>query len=89
MLTSFHSLSAKMSAKVRLFFSHLEKPSENPVDVSEEQHEIFHQNIKIMVERYKGRWDVQMMADYCLSLMRESRQIYGRKSRNRTCFEII
>ena len=42
MLTSFHSLGARMSVKVHILFSHLEKFPENPVNVSEEQGERFH-----------------------------------------------
>ena len=41
---------------------------ENLGDVSEEQGD---QDIKIMEERYQGRWDSNMMADYCWALMRD------------------
>ena len=37
--------------------------------MSEEQEESFHQNIKVMQERYQGRWDTHMMTDYCWCLM--------------------
>ena len=37
---------------------------------SEEQGERFHQDIRTMEERYQGRWDVHMMADYCWTLIR-------------------
>jgi hypothetical protein len=45
--------------------SHLDYFPENLGAVSEEQGEIFHQDIKEMEQRYQGRWDVNMMADYC------------------------
>ncbi|GBP44778.1 Alpha-globin transcription factor CP2 [Eumeta japonica] len=35
---------------------------------SEEQGKRFHQDLKVMEERYQGRWDCHMMADYCWSL---------------------
>ena len=88
MLTSFHSLGARMSIKVHFLFGHLEKFPENPVDVSEEQGGRFHEDIKVMEELYQRRWDVRMIADYCWSLMRESPEIYGRKSPKRTFLEI-
>ncbi|GBM72637.1 hypothetical protein AVEN_238222-1 [Araneus ventricosus] len=40
--------------------------------VSDEQGERFHQDIKEMERRYQGRWDVNMMADYCWCLKRDS-----------------
>ena len=36
--------------------------------MSDEQGERFPQNIKTMEEHYQGRWDNQMMADYCWSI---------------------
>ncbi|GBP03124.1 hypothetical protein EVAR_2591_1 [Eumeta japonica] len=45
--------------------------SDNLGDHSEEQGERFHQDIKTMETRYQGRWNVNMMADYCWSLARD------------------
>jgi hypothetical protein len=39
--------------------------------VSEEQGERFHQDIKEMERTYQGRWNVNMMGDYCWTLHRE------------------
>ena len=64
MLQNFQALGARMSIKLHYLFSHLDFP-ENLGYVSEEQGERFHQNIKMMEERYQGRWDSHMMADYC------------------------
>jgi hypothetical protein len=41
--------------------------SENLGAVSEEQGERFHGDIKEMERRYQGRWNVNMMGDYCLT----------------------
>ena len=57
MLTSYREVGAKMSIKVHFLFSHLDRFPENCVDVSDEQGERFRQNIKLMDERYQGRWD--------------------------------
>ena len=64
MLKSFESLRCNMSIKIHFLFSHLSSFPENLGSVSDEQGERFHQDIKIMEERYQGRWDVNMMADY-------------------------
>src|SRR5678816_3051966 len=56
MLSDFKNLNANMSIKGYY---------------SEEQGERFHQDIKVMEERYQGRWDTHMMADYCWSIQRD------------------
>ena len=68
MLSKFQSLGAKMSIKIHYLFSHLDRFPENLGELSEEQGERFHQDIKVMEERYQGRWDTHMMADYCWNL---------------------
>ncbi|GFX77484.1 uncharacterized protein TNCV_1743821 [Trichonephila clavipes] len=45
---------------------------ENLGAVSEEQGERFHLDIREMERRYQGRWNVNMMADYCWMLKREN-----------------
>ena len=53
-----------MSIKVHFLFSHLDKFPDNLGDRSDEQGERFHQDLKVMEDRYKGRWDISMLADY-------------------------
>ncbi|KRZ79014.1 hypothetical protein T10_10164 [Trichinella papuae] len=53
-------------------------------DVSEEQGERFHQDIKQMEQRYQGRWNVAMIADYCWCLKRETKQNQKRRSTRRS-----
>lgn len=83
MLESYHDIGANMSIKLHFLHSHLDKFPDNCGDVSDEQGERFHQDIKIMEERYQGRWDKRMMADYCWSLKRDSDSLHERKSRKR------
>lgn len=71
MLDKFKNLGCNMSLKVHFLFSHLDYFPENLGAVSEEQGERFHQDIKNMEKRYQGRWNVNMMADYCWSLKRD------------------
>ncbi|GBN66764.1 hypothetical protein AVEN_52333-1 [Araneus ventricosus] len=39
---------------------------------SEEQGERFRQDIRDVERRYQGKWDVNMLADYCWMLRRET-----------------
>ena len=55
MLTSYQLLGCNMSIKVHFLFSHLEQFPANLGDVSDEQGERFHQDIKVVEERYQGR----------------------------------
>ena len=59
-----------MSIKFYFLHSHLHLFPDNLGDYSEEQGERFHQDIRVMEERYQGRWDMHLMADYCWSLQR-------------------
>ena len=65
MLFAFRDLGCKMSIKVHFLFSHLDKFPENLGAVSDEQGERFDQDLMTVEERYQGRWDRHMMADYC------------------------
>jgi len=71
LLESFKMLGARMSVKLHFLASHLNYFPDNCGDYSEEQGERFHQDIRTMEERYKGRWDINMMADYCWCLKRD------------------
>ena len=57
MLQNFQAFGARMSIKLHYLFSHLDYFPENLGDVSKEQGERFHQDIKTMEERYQGCWD--------------------------------
>ncbi|EFN78917.1 hypothetical protein EAI_12044, partial [Harpegnathos saltator] len=57
-----------MSLKLHYLHSHLDFFPDNLGDVSEEQDERFHQDIKEMERRYQERWNATMLADYCWCL---------------------
>ena len=71
MLTKYQEMGANMSIKVHFLHSHLDRFPENLGDFSEEQGERFHQDIKVMEERYQRRWVRHMMADYCWCLQHD------------------
>ena len=71
LMQSFQGLGARMSIKMHFLNSHLDYFPKNCGDYSEEQGEGFHQDIRVMEERYQGRWDINMLADYCWCLKRD------------------
>ncbi|KYN14472.1 hypothetical protein ALC57_13323 [Trachymyrmex cornetzi] len=85
MLQDFKELGCNMSLKLHFLNSHLSFFPQNLGDVSEEQGERFHQDIKNMERRYQGRWNSHMLADYCWNLEREDTDnSYKRKSKSRS-----
>ena len=85
LLGNYKELKCNMSLKMHFLNKHLENFPTNIGDVSDEQGERFHQDIKIMKERYQDRWDTHMMADYCWTLKRDlsSTTKHARKSYKR------
>ena len=57
MLEKFKRLNVHMSIKIHFLFSHLDRFPENLGAVSDEQEERFQQDIKVVEQRYQGRWD--------------------------------
>jgi len=68
MLGKLRVLGCNMSWKLLFLHSLLEYCPDNLGTSSEEYGERFYQNLKEMERRYDGRWDVNMMADYCWSV---------------------
>ena len=84
MLDSYQALGCLMNIKLHYINSHLDMFPENLGDVSDEQGERFHQDIKVMEERYQGRWDINMMADHCWNIKRDCPEAqHSRKSKTR------
>ena len=54
LLLSLQDLGCRLSIKVHYLHSHLSEFSANLGDVSEKQGERFHQDVKVMEERYQG-----------------------------------
>jgi hypothetical protein len=82
MLEKFIALGCAMSLKV-----HRDYFPENLGAVSEEQGERFREDIKEMETRYQGRWNVNMMEDYCWLLHRDDPQAKYKRKSNKRSFE--
>ena len=71
---SFQKLKCSMNLKLYFMDSYVEHVPKNLGDYSEEQGEIFHHDIKVMEQRYQGRCNENMIADYCWMLKRDAPQ---------------
>ena len=71
MLKNFRTLAINMSIKLHFLHTHLDRFPGNLSDVSKEQGKRFDQDKKTMEERYQGRYDKKMMANYCWNLKRD------------------
>lgn len=81
MLAAYKAQGCNMSLKVHFLHSHVDYFPENLGAFSEEQGERFHQDVRDIERRYQGRWDVNMLADYCWMLKRETEN--GKRKRVR------
>ena len=65
LLVSLLELGCNMIVKVHFLHSHLDYFPENLGAMIKEQGKHFHQNLKTMEKRYQGRWNENLMANYC------------------------
>ena len=64
MFTAIRNFRCNMNIKMHDLFSHMERLASNLGSMSDEQGEIFHQDIIEMETRYQGRSNAVIMADY-------------------------
>ena len=82
MLKACEQLGACMSLKMHFLHSHLDFFPSNLGEVSDEQGETFHQDISVIEGRYQGRYDPNMLGDFCWYLQLESKSSsYKRKAK--------
>ena len=81
MLNTYKTLGCKMSLKVHFLDSHLDFFHKNMSDVSDKHGERFYQDISVIENRYKGKWSVSMLADYCWSIQRDDSEIQHKRRR--------
>ena len=87
-LNSYEQLGCNTSVKVNFLHSHANYFPENLGAMSEEHEERFQQDIKTMDNRYQGRWNTNMMADYCWCLKREvTGRSYSRKAQKMQLYD--
>jgi hypothetical protein len=80
LIATYKDMECRMSLKLHFLHSHLSFFPPNLGAVSDEQGERFHQEIATMESRYQGRYDGNMMGDFCWFLQRECDSDYKRKT---------
>jgi hypothetical protein len=86
LLTAYQHLGCRMSLKMHFLHSHLTFFPSNMGAVSDEHGEKFHQEMSTMEARYQGRFNPNMMGDYCWFLQRATEDVHRRKPRSSTHF---
>lgn len=85
LLDAYHDMGCKMSLKLHFLKNHLSFFHKNLGHVSDEHGERFHQDIALIEKRYKGKKNVNMLADYCWTLKRDKPiNSYKRKRKSNT-----
>ena len=79
LLKILQGIGANMSIKVHFLYSNLDKFPNDCGDVSNEQGERFHQDIKIMEECNQGRWDKRINWQLVNNNTEHDRQLRKRK----------
>jgi len=83
---SMKELGRSVSTKANYLHSHLSEFPENLCDVSEAQGK--YQDIKVMEERYQGRWSCSMMADSCWSWIGDALNAAHKRSATKRKFMV-
>ena len=84
MVENFKNMGCLMNLKLHFLDSHLDYFPENLGAFSEEQGERFHQDLQVIEKRYQGVWDINMLADYCWGLQRETNIRHKRRTITRS-----
>jgi hypothetical protein len=81
LLELYEAMGCNMSLKIHFLHSHLDFFPQCLGAVSDEHGERFHQDIAVIEKRYQGKWSVNMLSDYCWSIIRDVPETnYKRKS---------
>lgn len=72
MCKAYKEMGVNMSLKIHFLHNHLNFFPENLGEFSDEHGERFHQEIKAIEQRFKGKDPRHMLADYCWTLPRDT-----------------
>lgn len=82
LLETYEKIGALMSLKMHFLKNHLQEFEENLGDFSDQHGERFHQDIKVMEKRYKGKDFRHMLGNHCWHLIRDDPSTdWSRKSK--------
>ena len=79
----------KISLKVHFLDFHLDFFYKNLGDFSDKLKEQFHQDISVINNRYKEKWSLSMLADYCCSIKRDVLETEHKRRRHYSMNKLI
>lgn len=79
MVRNFKELGCSMNSNLHFLDSHVDQLPEINGDFSEGQGERFHQDLKEFKRRFQERWGIDMLADYCWMMKKETTLKRGQK----------
>jgi hypothetical protein len=88
LLQSYEAMGCNMSLKIHFLHSHLDFFPQNLGAISDEHGQCFHQDIAVMEKRYQGKWSVNMLSDYCRSIIRVCMRLITNRSHQLKNFKI-
>ena len=81
-MSFYHKRGCNMSLKIHMLHSHLDFFLDTCGVVSDEQGQLFHQEIATMEKLYQAKWSTSMLADYCWTLaMNAPEQLHKRQAK--------
>ena len=86
LLKSYEDMGCRMSLKIHFLHSHQNSLPPNLGAVSDELGERFHQDITKMESNYQGKWNPDMMGDFCWMLLRDIPEAKYTSSSKKTQF---
>ena len=86
MLQNFQEMKVNMLLKIHFLHSHLDFFPENLGAIIDECGERFHQNIAEIEKRYRGKWSVNALAEYCRSPMSDEPNAHHRRECKKKSF---
>lgn len=79
LLKKYEKAGARMSLKMHFLKCHFDTFPDNLGAYSDEHGERFHQDMSAIEKRFSGKFHVNMLGEYCWSLLRKSKFPYSRK----------
>lgn len=83
MINAYGGMGVNMSLKIHFLHNHLDFFPENCGAFSDEHGERFHQDIKIIEQRFKGKEYCHMLGEYCWSICRKTSESMHKRRTNR------
>ncbi|KAK2578077.1 hypothetical protein KPH14_001025 [Odynerus spinipes] len=83
LLRAYEQFGCNMSLKIHFLHSHLDFFPKNLGDVSDEHGERFHQDINVLEQRYAGKRNASLLADYCWNTISDTKKPYKRQAKRK------